>query len=169
MKLVLFFIFVSNLLASQHTTTDVFQNSAIAMKVDNVVKFSLESKTLRNFKESIYIILDPANEITYGISIAGNLDKYETENLTCFDLGRNRILAIIGDESTERFSDEYRNNYALKSSANKITCSNKSGKRTVDIPESIFGYVIFDETFSYLFDLMTFDSLQFLKIEFDLK
>jgi len=166
----LFSILLGSSMLSQESTANIFKNSTIATKVDNVVKFSLESKTLKQFKKEIfYIVFDATNENTYGILITDSLSDFDQQSLICFDLGRNRILTVIADESTERFSDEYRNNYALKSSANKITCPNKSGKRTIDIPVSVFGYVIFDETFSYLFDLMTFDSLQFLKIEFDLK
>jgi hypothetical protein len=80
---------------------------------------------------------------------------------------------VFLDRSDENFGENemYKKNFEIKTNE-LVPCDYLFKKlkenKLPKIPENVFAYSIFEETFVYLEDLATFDALQYLEIEYDL-
>lgn len=161
--------------AQKKNANDVFENKALARKVNNVLSFIDTSQTinLNDYNKSvIYAIVVPIHENYFAVSLKNQLPIEEEKQCKCFKLGDNRFLIFI-DKSTENYGDTelYKKHFGI-TTKNVTSCdelfTQLKGNKLPKIPENVFAYSIFEETFVYLEDLATFDALQYLEIEYNL-
>jgi hypothetical protein len=170
--LLLFYIEVN---AQKTNANDIFENKALARKVNNVLSFIDTSQTinLNDYnKSAIYAIVVPIHENYFAVSLKNQLPTAEKKQCKCFKLEGNRFLVFV-DKSSENYgkTELYKKHFGI-TTENVTSCDElfkqlKSSKLP-NIPENVFAYSIFEETFVYLEDLATFDALQYLEIEYNL-
>jgi hypothetical protein len=161
--------------AQKKNANDVFENKALARKVNNVLSFIDISQTinLNDYNKSvIYAIVSPIHENYFAVSLNNKLPVEAEKQCKCFKLEDNRFLIFI-DKSDENYgnTDLYKKHFGIIKK-NVISCGDLfaqlKNNKLPKIPENVLAYSIFEETFVYLEDLATFDALQYLEIEYNL-
>ncbi|ASK30481.1 hypothetical protein CEY12_10340 [Chryseobacterium sp. T16E-39] len=177
MKLfVLFLLIICTEVSAQSKNANIFfENKALARKVNNVLSFIDISNTinLNDYGKSIiYVTVEPVNERYFSISLKNQLPTVDRKLFKCFKLENNRFIAFV-DKSNMNFGQNelYKNNFEI--GAKELVPCDELFKLLKDnklpkIPENVFAYSIFEDTFVYLEGLATFDALQYLEIEYDL-
>ena len=99
-------------------------------------------------------------------------NKVSNSKLKCFRINDNRFVVFF-DRSDSNFGDTemYRKNFEIN--ANElVSCEGLFKKlkenRLPEIPNNVFAYSIFEDSFVYLESLATFDALEYLQIEYGL-
>lgn len=171
----LLFILCIKINAQKKDANDIFENKALARKVNNVLSFIDESQTisLNDYNKSlIYAIVVPIHENYFAISVKNQLPTEEKQQCKCFKLEDNRFLIFV-DKSGENYGDTdlYKKHFGINVKG-IISCDNLfkqlKDNKLDKIPENVFAYSIFQQSFVYLADLATFDALQYLEIEYNL-
>lgn len=171
----LIFLIVSGINAQNKDAKDFFESPALYRKVNNALSFIEKSNTIliNDYQKSvIYTLVTPIHENAFVVSLKNKLPTIDKKQLKCFKISDNKFIVFV-DRSDENFGDTepYKKNFEIKINE-LISCDDLYKKlkenKLPKIPESVFAYAIFEGTFVYLQDLATFDSLQYLEIEYDL-
>lgn len=177
MKLLLLPLFLTCIgIKAQHKDASTFfESHAVYRKVNNVLSFVDKSNTilLNDYdKPIIYALVTPIHEKYFTVSLKNQLPTIDKNQLKCFKINDNRFVVFV-DRSDENFgqTELYKKTFGINIKE-MVSCDgilkqlkeNKLNK----IPENVFAYSIFEETFVYLEDLATFDALQYLEIVYDL-
>ncbi|MDV7697439.1 hypothetical protein N6B72_10945 [Chryseobacterium soli] len=169
------FLIITGINAQNKNASDFFESHAIYSKVNNALSFIDKSKTimLNDYDKSvIYVLVTPIHEKYFVVSLKNQLSTIDKQQFKCFKINDNRFVVFV-DRSDENFgkTEVYKKNFEIK--AKEIVSCDVLFKKLKEnklpkIPENVFAYAIFEETFVYLEDLATFDALQYLEIEYDL-
>lgn len=177
LKLLVIFLLLTGVKVSSQNkdANDFFKNKALARKVNNVLSFIGISNTvnLNEYDKSIiYAIINPNHSNAFSVSLKNQLPSQEIKMLKCFKLENNRFLVFI-DKSSENYGQEelFKKHFSIieneMNSCDELFKELKVQNRP-QLPENVFVYSIFEESFVYLEDLATFDVLQYLEIEYNL-
>lgn len=172
---IILFLLITGINAQSKDANDFFESHAVNRKVNNVLSFIKKSNTIlvNDYEKSvIYVLVTPIHENAFVVSLDNKLPTENIKQLKCFNITNNRFIVFL-DRSEGNFgkTESYKSNFEIKPKSN-VSCENlfKQLKNNISpkIPDNVFAYAIFQETFVYLQDLATFDALQYLEIEYDL-